>query len=184
MSASHQMKHQVEAEMESQKVDISDFKWVDLPGLIFFWALMFVVFLQFFTRYVLNDSLGWTEEIARYLLIMVGFTGAIVAARKCTHIFLEFFYRYLSPKAAKVTCIAAEFISMVCYGYLAWVGSQLAMVTRQNMVSIPLPKAYVYWGVSLALAAMAIYSAVWLVHKIREDGDKLVAEIEEHALTD
>ena len=174
-----------EMEMEkAKKVDISDFRWIDLPGLVFFWILMFVVFLQFFTRYVMNDSFGWTEEIARYLLIMVGFTGAVLAARKGTHIFLEFFYRYLSAKSAKVVSILAESITLSGYGYLAWVGTQLAMATRQNMVSIPVPKAYVYWGVSMALAVMTVYSAVWLIHKIREDGDTLAAEMEEHTLTD
>ena len=30
--------------------------------------MAFAVFLQFFTRYVLNDSLAWTEEIATYCL--------------------------------------------------------------------------------------------------------------------
>src|SRR6266704_590342 len=27
-----------------------------------FWSLAFIVFLQFFTRYVLNDSLSWTGD--------------------------------------------------------------------------------------------------------------------------
>ena len=83
------------------EVDVSDFKLIDLPGLIALWGLAIIVFLQFFTRYVLNDSLAWTEEIARYVLIIVAYFGAISVTRKGTHIFLEFFYRYLSPKTGK-----------------------------------------------------------------------------------
>jgi len=34
-----------------------------------------LVFLQFFTRYVLNDSFAWTEELAVYCLMPVVFIG-------------------------------------------------------------------------------------------------------------
>src|SRR5436190_2023466 len=37
--------------------------WVALG---IFWVLGATVFYQFFTRYVLNNSASWTEEIARY----------------------------------------------------------------------------------------------------------------------
>lgn len=47
-----------------------------------FWAMAVIVFLQFFTRYVLNDSLAWTEEIARYALIWITFIGAAVVVRR------------------------------------------------------------------------------------------------------
>ena len=47
-----------------------------------FWALAIIVFLQFFTRYILNDSLSWTEEIARYGLMWLAFIGGAVVTRK------------------------------------------------------------------------------------------------------
>ena len=55
------------------------------------------VFYQFVTRYVLNDSAAWTEEIARYLLIGVVFVGAAIGVAKNNQIQVDFFYRYMPP---------------------------------------------------------------------------------------
>ena len=43
-----------------------------------FWAMTLAVFVQFFTRYVLNDSLAWTEEVAINFLVGVVFFGSIM----------------------------------------------------------------------------------------------------------
>jgi len=45
-----------------------------------------VVFVQFITRYVFNDSASWAEEIARYLLIGTVFVGATIGVVKNNHI--------------------------------------------------------------------------------------------------
>ena len=71
---------------EEAHVDLSDLRWSDALVFAIFWILFGIVFLQFFTRYVLNNSLGWTEEIARYLLILVTFVGSVTAMRKGSHI--------------------------------------------------------------------------------------------------
>lgn len=160
------------------------FKLVDLPGLLALWVLAVIVFLQFFTRYVLNDSLAWTEEIARYVLILVAFLGAVTVSRKGNHIFLEFFYRYLPPRPAKWLNVTMEALTLFFWGYLSWLAVELALKTKTKMASSEIPKSLLYWGVAIGLAAMAVFSAIWLIRKIRQNPEDVQREIEDHALSD
>lgn len=141
-----------------ERVDLRDVGWADAPALVLFWVLAGVVFLQFFTRYVLNDSLGWTEEIARYLLIGVAFVGATMAVRKNTHIYVEFFYRYLPPRIGRGLSTFVDLGRIVFFLAVTIVTAKLALRTNQKMASIELSKSVVYWVVCIAFAVMTVYA--------------------------
>ena len=83
-----------------EAVDLSGTIAEDWAAFGLFWVLALTVFYQFFTRYALNDSASWTEEIARYLLIGVVFVGAAIDVRKNNHIQVDFFYRFM-PRGAR-----------------------------------------------------------------------------------
>ena len=51
---------------------------------IFMLVLIFATFMQVFTRYVLNSSWPWTEELARYSFIWMNMVGAAAGFRKGT----------------------------------------------------------------------------------------------------
>ena len=74
---------------EEQKGD--SFIFETYLSLLMFWTLCITVLIGFISRYVFNDSLTWTEEISRYLLIIVVFFGSAVAISKKSHIAIEFF---------------------------------------------------------------------------------------------
>lgn len=147
----------IDVRAEEEALDISDLQWDDLPALILFWALAAVVFTQFFTRYVLNDSLGWTEEIARYLLIGVTFIGCVIATRKGTHIAIEVFYAYMPRTMRRVLSTAVDASLIAFYGWLTWLCAKLATRTHFMMVSLDLPKSVIYWTVAAGFAGMTIY---------------------------
>lgn len=152
---------------EEEAVDLSDIRSVDYVVLAVFWALALVVFLQFFTRYILNSSLGWTEEIARYLLIIVTFLGAAMAVRKCSHIAVEFCYRYFDPAGQHRLALLVDAVSAAFYGVAAWSTAVLAMRTRQLMSSVDLSKSLIYWAVCLGLLAMTIYAVRNFITRLR-----------------
>ena len=80
-----------------------------------------VIFYQFFTRYALNDSASWTEEIARYLLICTVFVGAAINVRKNNHIQVDFFYRFLPRVGDRVDVdVRRRRCASLFLGYCVW----------------------------------------------------------------
>src|SRR5829696_7249321 len=110
--------HLIVAEDEEIVIEHHPEDWI---AFVIFWALAFIVFLQFFTRYVLNDSLAWTEEIARYGLMWVTFIGGAVATRKRTHIAVELISNVMKPGPMRTALfVAVDAITFLFLGLLAY----------------------------------------------------------------
>ena len=128
----------------------------DWLAIAIFWGLAIIVFLQFFTRYVLNDSLAWTEEIARYALIWVVFVGAVMVTRRNSHIAVELVSNLLPPNALRASLLA--FIDLVKLGFMGLLAYfSVTIVERmhyQRMTVFDLPMSYVYAGVVLGCVLM------------------------------
>jgi TRAP-type transport system small permease protein len=120
-----------------------------------FWGLAFIVFLQFFTRYVLNDSLAWTEEIARYGLMWVTFIGAAMVTRRNSHIAVVLLTELLPAGPARLLRALIDTIVLAFLALLAYFA--VLIVERmqfQRMTVIDLPMSLVYGGVALGCFLM------------------------------
>lgn len=135
-------------------IRLSDYALEDYATLIVFWFLAIVVFTQFFTRYVLNNPIAWTEEIARYLLIGVAFLGSAMAVRRNTHIMVEFFYRFLPVSFASGLSTLVDIIRILFFAATATITFGLARMTTTPMVSVPIPKSVIYYTVFAGLVIM------------------------------
>ena len=146
---------------QDEAVDLSGTPVEAWVALGFFWLLGAVVFYQFFTRYVMNDSAAWTEEIARYLLIATVFTGATIGVIKNNHI-RGFFYRFMPKPMARVTATAVDILRTAFFA-AAVVLTVLMMQklgSNSRMTMIDLPMNWVYGVCLLGFAMMAIRSAM------------------------
>ena len=155
--------------------------WVDIPALVLFVALAAVVLVQFLSRYVLNDSVAWTEEVARYLLIGVAYAGSVTALRKGEHILLEVIYRHVSRASVKSLAILVDLISVAFHAVLTLLAAGLMLAADRRMISIDLPKSIVYGFVMITLLAATIVAARQLVKRMGQDGEQIRREIEQSA---
>ena len=160
-------------EREEEIWRLRDFSPEDLVVFFFFWILALDIFVQFFTRYVLNDSLAWTEEIARYLLISTGFIGSIMAVRKNTHIMVEFLYRYIPGLTARVLSCAIDLSRISAFAVFAWISFKLAGKTKQMMVSVDVPKSIMYYMIAGCFGFMAIRALQVAVRHWRQGGSDM-----------
>ena len=141
-------------------IDLSVYRWEDWLTLAMFWLLALTVFYQFFTRYVLNDSASWTEEIARYFLVVVTFLGASMGVRRNSHIHVEFVYRYLPAVVGRALSAFVDLIRIAFLSYASWLAIEL--VPRMNnlgMTVVDLPMSWVYGFVALGFVLMT-YRAI------------------------
>src|SRR5437773_10767026 len=136
-------------------IDLSHYTLEAWISLAFFWVLASDVFYQFFTRYALNDSAAWTEEIARYFLIATVFVGAAMCVRKNNHIQVDFFYRVLPPRLMRVMATLVDAVRVAFF--IACVGLTAQLMGRigaSRMAVVDLPMGIVYGAVLLGFALM------------------------------
>ena len=131
-------------------------------ALALFWALGATVFYQFFTRYALNNSASWTEEIARYLLIGVVFVGAAIGVAKNNHIQVDLLYRWLLKVVARGLAIAVDGLRFAFLASMTvFTGQMMMKMGNYQMTIIDLPMNIVYGVVMFGFAMMTLRS-MWV----------------------
>ena len=142
-------------------IDLASYGIEDWVTLAIFWVMCGAVFLQFFTRYVLNDSFGWTEEIAIYCLVAVVFLGSAMCVRQSRHIHVDFLYRYLSPGMGRLLSTFVDVVRTAFFAYLAvLVWRYSSIISDERMTTIDFPKMPVFMMVFAAFVLMALRSVL------------------------
>ncbi|MDP2257540.1 MAG: TRAP transporter small permease [Rhodoferax sp.] len=152
---------------EDEVVDLSHTTPEAWLALGLFWVLGLTVLYQFITRYVLNDSAAWTEEIARYQLIAVVFIGAAIGVAKNNHIQVDFFYRHMPARMSRLMSGLVDVvrISFFAAAVAMTIQMMLKIGNQTRMTVVDLPMNVVYALCLLGFAVMLLRSLqVALIH--------------------
>jgi len=86
-------------------------------GAVLLWIEVAIVFLQVASRYLLNDSIAWTEEASRLTLVWLAFIGAATASFLGAHLRLDLLdgmlRRRSSLLATRTLVVAASLVVLV-----------------------------------------------------------------------
>lgn len=140
----------------------------DWIGLALLWGTGLLVFTQFFSRYALNNSVSWTEEMARYCLIALTFIGAAGAVRRGSHIRVELLESLLPLPARRVLQALLDALRLGFWAFGAWVGFDLAdRMGTMPMDSLDATLAWVYWPVFAGFVLMTLREVQWIWRRWR-----------------
>ena len=127
------------------------FGWLDravetLVGAIFV-AIVLAGALQIFNRFVLNESLSWSEEFQKFGHIWIVFLAIPIAHRRGMHIHMDVIRRRLPRRAGFVFDVAIELLWLAFGAALMILSYQVSVVAaRQTSPGLGVPMSLPYYG--------------------------------------
>jgi TRAP-type C4-dicarboxylate transport system permease small subunit len=131
-------------------------------------AMLAIVLVGIFYRYVVDDSLSWYDEFAGYILVWLTMYGSVLALAKRKHISFDTLVEKLSPAGRRV----AEIAGIVCVMSFSLVllvsGWQLVReMADETAVSVPaLKMAWIYSVMPISGGLMFLIGVVQLAQAI------------------
>ncbi len=80
-------------------------------------ALLLIVLMQVVSRYIFNNSLSWTEEASRYLMIWGVLLGVSLAYRNGYLISIETFVNRFPASVGRVVQVVNKLLSLFLPAY-------------------------------------------------------------------
>lgn len=135
-------------------------------ALVLVMASFLVLMAEVLLRYAIGSSLEWTDEISRFLLVWMTFTGIGLVIRERKEMFVQAFSQKLSTKAKKYWSILIDMVFLAFNIFLFVYGLQMTHFSWDiKSESLDLPFSFFYVSIPLG----AIIATFFLGKRIREN---------------
>ena len=124
-----------------------------------FCGILTLLGVSVFCRYVLNDSVIWSEEIIRFAFIWMFFLSMGEVSRTGSHLALDLIPNLLKGNAKKILCVLIEVANIIFFCiliYYSWKVAQANMA--QKSPALLIPYGMIYMAIPTGGALMTIFS--------------------------
>ncbi|MDL2314190.1 TRAP transporter small permease [Desulfovibrio sp. OttesenSCG-928-C14] len=125
--------------------------------------LVIIAAVQVFCRYVIQSSLSFTEELARYLLVWCVLFGSSFATGEDAHLEISVLKNYVSPKLKRGLMVFSQIATIVFSAYMIMASAQAIqgiLWSGQLTPAMQIPAWLIWMALPLGFGLMILRSII------------------------
>ncbi|QOX65983.1 TRAP transporter small permease [Anoxybacterium hadale] len=130
-----------------------------------------IIFIQVIMRYVMANSLVWSEELARYLFIWLIYMGISYGAKIMKHIKIEAALGMFPKKIRPLVVILGDVLFLgfsIFIAYTAFTVVQKQLVLGQTSPAMQMPMWVIYAAPMVGFSLTAIRQIQTILFRVKE----------------
>ncbi|MFQ3787293.1 TRAP transporter small permease [Halomonas sp. A29] len=133
----------------------------DAIGVLLLAGVLLLIVSAVLARDVIGLGMPWTEEVASLLAIYAVAFGSLSAWVRFEHLVVDLFSHRLADWAKHIQYRLVALLSCAFFALAAWGALTMSTVSANNRtVSLGISFSYLYYGIFIAFAGMAVL-ALW-----------------------
>ncbi|KXG44369.1 TRAP transporter small permease [Tepidibacillus decaturensis] len=141
---------------------------------VLFSAMVVLTFAQVTSRFVFHLSLGWSEEISRYLFVWLVYLSASMAAKHRRHIRVEIIDQLFPRKISRWFGLLSDILWIAFSLFVAFYGYKLVVLISGNgqlSPAVQLPMGLVYMIIPFGFLLIAFRVLQGIAARFRGDNE-------------
>ena len=132
-------------------------KWLSIICVV---LMLGIVNIAVFQRYVMDDALAWSEEIAKFVMVWLTFMSAPIGLKLGAHVGIEAFVQYLKGRARQCLLVLI-FMGIIALMYVfiteGWFMSWNARIQTASTIDISIFYVYICMPIGCSLVALVAF---------------------------
>lgn len=134
-----------------------------------------IVFLQVIMRFIFQNSLTWSEELARYLFIWMTYVGVSYGIKMKMHLKVDALDSLFDKKGNLITDMLADLFLLIFMLIMTYFGLDIVFRATRTSAALGIPMRYVYLApvVGFGLSIIRLIQTNIIKYKYICQADKL-----------